>query len=77
LFAGAHEPLGLELLLYGTNHGRPVMRPDGRPATGVAALAETHAVRIRRMRPARSDMNITALAVVVVEPKTSAPPAGA
>jgi hypothetical protein len=69
LFAGAHEPLGLELLLYGTNHGRPVVRPDGRPATGVEALAETQAVEIRRLRPSRSDMNITALAVVVIGPK--------
>ena len=77
LFAGAHEPLGLELLLHGTNHGLPVVRPDGRPATGVAMLAETHAVRIRRIRPARSDMNITALAVVVIDPKTAGPPGGA
>ena len=74
LFAGAHEPLGLELLLYGTNHGRPVTRPDGRPAIGVAAIAQTHAVRIRRLRPSRSDMNITALAVVVIDPKAASSP---
>lgn len=71
LFAGAHEPLGLELLLYGTNHGERVVRSDGRPAVGVAALADTHAVEIHRLRPSRPDMNIVALAIVVVGPKAA------
>jgi hypothetical protein len=73
LFAGAHEPLGLELLLYGTNHGAPVLRSDGRPAAGVAALADGPAVHIHRLAPSRGDMNITALAVVVIGPKSGAP----
>jgi hypothetical protein len=70
LFAGAHEPLGLELLLYGTNHGVPVVRPDGRPAVGLAALEARHAVGIHRIRPSRPDMNIVDLAVVVLGSKT-------
>lgn len=74
LFAGAHEPLGLELLLYGTNHGRPVTRPDGRPAAGIAEIAQTHTVRLRRLRPSRSDMNITALVVVVIDSQTTVSP---
>jgi hypothetical protein len=69
LFAGAHEPLGLELLLHGTNHGAPVARPDGRPAVGVAALEATHAIRIHRLRPSRPDMNIVDLAIVFIDPK--------
>ena len=72
LFAGAHEPLGLELLLYGTNHGRPVMRNDGRPVGGIGAMTASHAIRIHRMRPDRPDMNITALAVVFIGPGTEA-----
>jgi hypothetical protein len=73
LFAGAHEPLGLELLLYGTNHGSRVNRPDGRPAVGLAALGETHAVELHRLRPSRPDMNIVDLAVAVIGPKADAP----
>jgi hypothetical protein len=69
LFAGAHEPLGLELLLYGTNHGERVMQRDGRPAVGLVALEETHAVEIHRLNPSRSDMNIVDLAVVMIAPK--------
>ena len=72
LFAGAHEPLGLELLLYGTNHGGPVARPDGRAAVGVATLADTYAVEIHRLRPSRADMNIVELAVVVIGAKPAA-----
>jgi hypothetical protein len=68
LFAGAHEPLGLELLLHGTNHGARVPRYDGRPAVGLAALAETHALEIHRVRPSRADMNIADLAIVVIGP---------
>jgi hypothetical protein len=73
LFGGAHEPLGLELLLYGTNHGRGVLRPNGSPAVGVTALAATHEVRVHRARPSRADMNIVDLALVAIDPK----PAGA
>jgi len=69
LFAGAHEPLGLELLLYGTIHGERITRRDGRPATGVASLDEAYAVEISHLRPSRPDMNITDLAVVVIRPK--------
>ncbi len=69
LFAGAHEPLGLELLLYGTNHGRPVSRPDGRPVGGIREMQDQHAVRIERLRPDRPDMNITDLAAVFIGPK--------
>jgi hypothetical protein len=70
LFAGAHEPLGLELLLDGTNHGRPVARPDGRQVGGISAMRDHYDVRINRLRPYRPDMNIVALAVVFIGPKT-------
>ena len=68
LFAGAHEPLGLELLLEGTIRGRPVARVDGRPVGGLAALRQTHAVEIHHLTPARADMNVVALAAVVIGP---------
>jgi len=70
LFAGAHEPLGLELLLYGTNHGRPVSRPDGRPAGGIRGMQDEYDVCIHRLRPTRPDMNVVDLAVVLISPKS-------
>lgn len=69
LFAGAHEPLGLELLLYGTIRGEGITRADGRPAIGLATLGERHAVETHRLRPSRPDMNITDLAIVMIGPK--------
>jgi hypothetical protein len=75
LFAGVHEPLGLELLLYGTIRGERIMRADGRLAVGLAALEESHAVEIHRLRPARPDMNIVDLGVVVIDPKPVTPQA--
>lgn len=74
LFAGVHEPLGLELLLDGTVRGRPVARADGRPVGGLAALRETHAVRVNRLAPTRPDMNVVALAAVVIGPGPHARP---
>ncbi len=69
LFAGAHEPLGLELLLHGTNHGNPVSRADGRPVGGVGEMQDHYAVHIQKLRPDKPDMNITDLAVVFIRPK--------
>src|SRR5207249_2232094 len=66
LFAGVHEPLGLELLLDGTIRGQPVSRSDGRPVGGIALMKETHALQIERVHPARADMNIVGLAVVLI-----------
>src|SRR2546428_324486 len=71
LFAGVHEPLGLELLLDGTIRGQPVSRSDGRPVGGIALMKETHALQIERVHPARADMNIVGLAVVLIDPKGS------
>jgi hypothetical protein len=73
LFAGAHEPLGLELLLYGTNHGRAVVHPDGRPVRGISAMRASHDIRIVRVRPDRDDMNIVDLAVVLIAPRLEVP----
>jgi hypothetical protein len=70
LFAGVHEPLGLELLLYGTIRGKRVTDIDERPFAGLAALRETHAINIHRLRPSRPDMNITDLSVVVINQTT-------
>jgi hypothetical protein len=69
LFAGVHEPLGLELFLYGTIRGQPLTRPDGRPVGGVQRMKETHAVHIERIHPASPDMNIVDLAVVLISSK--------
>lgn len=71
LFAGAHEPLGLEMLLYGTNHGASVARRDGHPVGGIQMMDATHEIRICRLSPARPDMNVTGLAVVAIMPKGS------
>ena len=75
LFAGVHEPLGLELLLYGTIRGNRVPGIDERPVAGLSALKETHTIEIHRLRPSRPDMNIADLSVVAIDHKT-APPRG-
>ena len=69
LFADVHEPLGLELLLHGTVRGQAVARGDGTPALGLVALDEEFDVTIDRLAPARPDMNVAALAVVLIRPR--------
>jgi hypothetical protein len=66
LFAGVHEPLGLELLLFGTIRGQLVTRTDGRPVGGIIAMNHSHRVKIHRLSPTRPDMNVVALALVTV-----------
>ena len=73
LFAGVHEPLGLELLLYGTIRGERVTYVDQRPFSGLVALKETYAIEIHRLRPSRPDMNITDLSVVAIHQKAAIP----
>jgi hypothetical protein len=73
LFAGVHEPLGLELLLYGTIRGEHVTCVDERPFTGLIALKETHTTEIHHLRPSRPDMNITGLSVVTIDQKAAIP----
>jgi len=73
LFAGVHEPLGLELLCDGTIRGERVTLADGRRVTPLAALGERYAVEIHRLHPSRPDMNIVALAVALIGPKPGAP----
>ena len=69
LFAGVHEPLGLELLLHGTIRGTPVSRGDGRPVKGMLGIRETHTVTVHEFLPTRSDVNVERLAVVQIGPK--------
>lgn len=71
LFAGVHEPLGLELLLYGTIRGDLVTRPDGRAVGGIQVMQETHALQIAKISPAKPDMNIVDLAAVLIGPRSS------
>ena len=73
LFAGVHEPLGLELLCDGTIRGERVTLADGRPVTSLAALGERYAVEIHRLRPSRPDMNVVELGVALIGPKPGAP----
>jgi hypothetical protein len=72
LFAGVHEPLGLELLCYGTVRGEPIARADGTPAVGLVVLGQSHGVTIERLSPARPDMNVVALAAVVIRSRAEA-----
>ncbi len=66
LFAGVHEPLGLELLLSGTIRGRPVKRINGRPVGGIIAMNDSHRVEVHRLSPTRPDMNVVTLALVTI-----------
>jgi hypothetical protein len=69
LFSDVHEPLGLELLLEGTVRGQRVLRPDGRPVTGLAALGQDHALEVHRLAPSRPDQNVVELAWVAIAPR--------
>ena len=73
LFADVHEPLGIELLCYGTVRGERIRRADGAPATGLVALGEQYDLRIERLEPTRPDMNVAALVVVLVRPRADPP----
>jgi len=73
LFADVHEPLGIELLCYGTVRGERIQRVDGTPAAGLVALAETYDLRIERVAPSRPDMNVATLAVVLIGPPANPP----
>jgi hypothetical protein len=74
LFAGVHEPLGLELLLYGTIRGESITRANGQPVGGLHTMQraqprhERRRVNITKINPARTDMNIVDLAVVLIAP---------
>jgi hypothetical protein len=69
LFADVQEPLGLELLCYGTMRGAQIHRVDGTPVSGLLALGEVYDLSIDRLSPSRPDMNVAALAVVLIRPR--------
>lgn len=61
------------LVLEGTVRGHSVARPAGRLVPGLAALRRTHALEVRRLTPTRPDMNVLALAAVVIAPGSGGP----
>lgn len=58
-----HDPLGLELLFYGTIRGQVVLRADGRPVGGLKDLAAHYAVQLSIGEPPTPDMNTLRIGV--------------
>lgn len=65
----SHDPLGLELLLFGTVRDVPVARADGQPVGGLRAMAADYRVEIELVEPQAPDMNTLRLGVVVIMPR--------
>jgi len=64
-----HDPLGLELLFYGTVRGELIRRADGRPVGGLASMATDYAVNLSTFDPLAQDINTLRLGVAVILPR--------
>ena len=62
----SHDPLGLELLFYGTIRGQVVLRADGRPVGGLKDMGADYAVRLSTSEPLRPDMNTLRIGVAMI-----------
>ena len=67
-----HDPLGLELLFYGTVRGAVVLRADGLPVGGLRSMGATYDVRLLEVRPSAPDMNTLRIGLALILPKVSA-----
>jgi hypothetical protein len=64
----SHDPLGLELLFYGTIRGDAIMRANGEPVGGLTNMTTDYDVRLSIREPEASDMNTLRLGVAVILP---------
>ncbi|UUZ80447.1 hypothetical protein LJK88_37050 [Paenibacillus sp. P26] len=56
-----HDPLGVEILLYGTIRGEKIIAFEG-----VNSLQQKYAMNLRVIKPFRDDMNTANLGLVIV-----------
>lgn len=65
----SHDPLGLELLFYGTIRGEIVTQADGRPVGGLQTLAADYEVHLSIQEPPAPEMNTLHLGTAVILPR--------
>lgn len=65
----SHDPLGLELLFYGTVRDQPILRADGRPVGGLWALAADWDVQLSIEQPGAADMNTLRIGTAAILPR--------
>jgi hypothetical protein len=53
----SHDPLGLELLFFGTIRGEMIMRSSGEPVGGLTSMTVDYDVRLSMLEPEAFDMN--------------------
>jgi len=61
-----HDPLGLELLFYGTIRGQAIKRADGMPVGGLKDMASAFEIRLSIAAPEAPDMNTLRLGVAII-----------
>jgi hypothetical protein len=60
-----HDPMGLELLFFGTVRGETVLRADGLPVGGLKDLATHYAVRLSIHEPSAPYMNTLRIGIAM------------
>ncbi len=62
----SHDPLGLELLFYGTVRGEAILRSDGHPVGGLTTMADDFDIRLSTHDPVAPDMNTLRIGVAII-----------
>lgn len=65
-----HDPLGLELLFYGTVRGVAVALANGKQVGGLASMTRDYSVKLSVAHPIAPDMNTLRIGVAVILPRT-------
>lgn len=64
-----HDPLGVEMLFFGTVRGERITLSDGKPAGGLAALGDAYTVQLSVTEPTAPGMNTLRIGVAVILPR--------
>lgn len=64
-----HDPLGLELLFYGTVRGQTVLRANGDPVGGLKSMAGTYGIHLCVVEPPNTDMNTLRIGTALLMPR--------
>jgi hypothetical protein len=67
----SHDPLGLELLFFGTIRGETILRSDGQPVGGLKDMAAAFEVRLTLLDPSAPDMNTHRIGVAMIMLRSS------
>ena len=65
----SHDPLGVELLFYGTLGGEAILRADGRPVGGLQAMVADFAIQLSILEPSAPDMNTLRIGIATIMPR--------